>query len=205
MLKVGGNRRLNQFLDYFNVSKLAFPKKQIYSSKIIHYYRKMIKSESLGEPFDLDPPSKRTMLDPYLQETDSDKSFDKQMINISDDHYAKNFNSVENKYSGVSSGGSYNYNSSNDNSNRFASISSEPVSKYSLSSDSNESYKNDNTLYGFLGSAFETTKFVASTLKDKVSDMDLGMKLQYTGGKTFEVMKYTGSKMYETGSDIYVC
>ena len=35
-------------------------------------------------------------------------------------------------------------------------------------------------------------------------EMDLGSKIIYGGGVTVEAIKYTGSKVYEKGSDIVV-
>ena len=121
------------------------------------------------------------------------------MITINDNHYSnssslsavssdrKNFETVKSNYS---------------NDSRFASISSEPVENYSLENDGVAS--TSSRIYSFLGAAYDVTKTVAGAIKERVSEMDIGRKLVYTGEKTVEVLKYTGSKVIEKSSDIAV-
>lgn len=154
----------------------------------------MIKAEAIQEPFAMSLPSKNTMLDPYTSESDSDKNLGKMMININNDHYSKSYNSVGSEGSKFTS-----VNSSYGNDNRFASISSEPITPLE-ESNSNNSDSSYSKLYSFFGSALQKTYEVAGVVKDRVSTIDFGDKLRYTG----EVLKYTGSKVYEKGSDIVV-
>ena len=41
LLKVGGNKRLRNFLQFYNMP-LHLTKKQVYSSKILNYYRRLV-------------------------------------------------------------------------------------------------------------------------------------------------------------------
>jgi hypothetical protein len=161
-----------------------------------------LKAEINNESLTINIPDKRIMLDPFISETDNERNFNKQMLNINDDHYKKNYSSVDsssmsntrdgNKFATVSS--------SYKNDTRFASISSEPIQPF----EEVQPETNSSRLYSFLGVAYQTSAYVAGAVRDRVSTMDLGTKLQYTGGKTVEVLKYTGSKVYEKSSELYV-
>jgi hypothetical protein len=59
------------------------------------------------------------------------------------------------------------------------------------------------TVISYFGSFLNKTKEVASTIKDKVSEIDLTTTMEYSK-KTFDVLKYTGSVVYEKTSDIIV-
>jgi hypothetical protein len=124
------------------------------------------------------------MLDGFNEDNNRSK-FDR----ISADHYS---NSYSNKFTSISS--TYN------DDPRFASISSDPITYKN-----DEEYKESNsTFYSYLGIAYNKTKAFASIVKDKIVEMDLGSKLKETGGKTVDVLKYTGSKVYEKGSEVVV-
>jgi ADP-ribosylation factor GTPase-activating protein 1 len=41
VLKISGNKRLNDFLRFYGINK-NISKKQLFNSKILHYYRKMV-------------------------------------------------------------------------------------------------------------------------------------------------------------------
>ena len=111
----------------------------LYSSKILTYFRRILKAEANGEPFNLEVPQKMEMLEPYTGDTDfkTQTDFNKMMINIGQDHYSNsrsyssvnnssNSNSYENKYSdNNSSNEKFTSISSNyKNDSRFASVSS---------------------------------------------------------------------------------
>lgn len=49
---------------------------------------------------------------------------------------------------------------------------------------------------------WEKPATVASALKDKMGEMEVGSKILYAGGKTLEAIAYTGGKVYEKGSEI---
>ena len=160
----------------------------------------MLKAEANNELFTQDVPDKREMLDPYTAE--SDAKLNKMMINIGTDHYSNSFSSVGNT---VSSGDKFTQiDSKYGNDSRFASVTSEPWNKDEEVNPSTTDASTSSRLYSFLGSAFYKTKEIASVIKDKVYDMDIGSKLKYTGGVTVDVIKYTGSKVYEKGSNLVV-
>ncbi len=55
-----------------------------------------------------------------------------------------------------------------------------------------------------LGGAFDFTKNVALTVKDKVHEYELGGKLVYAGEKTANVLYAASWKIFEKGSEIAV-
>jgi hypothetical protein len=241
LLKIAGNKRLNDFLRFYSINKNV-PRKQLYNSKIMHYYRKMIKAEANGEYFNGDVPEKGEMMDPYnfdftTKNSNTDTGYS-GTIPITSDHYSRSNTSgghfiSEDHYSkgssssyssdNYNSGGGNNYNNNSSsldnnygsggekyinisqnygNDSRYASISSGPI----------ESPKNGETNSGsqnkgfmdYMGTVFNTTKDIASTLKDKAVEYELGSKLQETGSKTISVLKTTGSYVYEKSSEIAV-
>lgn len=193
----GGNKRLREFLKSCDIPR-TFPRKQLYSSKIFNYYRKMLKAEANNELFSQEIPDKRTMLDPYT--ADSEVNLNKMMINISSNHYTNSYNSVSSsvsnegeKYSTISK--------SYKDDNRFASVSSQP-----LNDDEPEEVPDTTSgkIFFFLGAAYGKTKELACIVKDKVSTMELGSKIIYGGGVAVEAVKYTGSVVYEKGQEFAV-
>lgn len=215
MLKSGGNKKLRAFLQYYQIPQNV-PRKMLYSSKILTYFRRILKAEANGEPFNLEVPQKIEMLEPYTGDSDfkTQTDFNKMMINIGQDHYSNsrsyssvnnssNSNSYENKYSdNNSSNEKFTSISSNyKNDSRFASVSSEPFNPNEEVSAQNST---SSYIYSFFGTALNTTKNVAGSVKEKVSELDISSKIAYGGGKTVEVLKYTGSKVYEKGSNIVV-
>jgi hypothetical protein len=66
---------------------------------------------------------------------------------------------------------------------------------------------NTNVLGSFntwMGNAYNKTKEIAINMKDKVSEMDLGTKLKSAGLKTIEVVKETGTKVVNKGTEAAV-
>jgi hypothetical protein len=45
---------------------------------------------------------------------------------------------------------------------------------------------------------------MVTAVKDAVVDMDLLPKVKVTGEKTYEILRYTGEKLYEKGNEFYV-
>jgi hypothetical protein len=143
------------------------------------------------------------MLDPF----NCDNSFNdkKSNINISNDHYKNSYSSYgssgnnnndeDNKYISISS--------KYKNDERFASVSSDPYSPDQAEKELDE-YNKYNNVKGYLDTALEKTKTVATKVGGTISELDLPSKLKTTGTKTIEVLKTTGSFLYEKGSDIYV-
>ena len=116
----------------------------------------------------------------------SDNSNNK-INSVSQNHYTSNscdnYTSIASKYN---------------NDSRFASVSSAPIEDIQSSSD------NDSGVYSYLSSIYSKTKEVASVIKDKVTDMDLGTTYAFSKSKTIDALKITGSFVYEKGSDLMV-
>lgn len=79
---------------------------------------------------------------------------------------------------------------------RYGSVGSDP---YEPDSDSSAYWPG---VSSFLGSVWDKPANVASAIKDKMGEMEVGSKILYAGGKTLEAIAYTGGKVYEKGSDI---
>ena len=204
LLQQGGNKRLTDFLKYCGIPR-TLPKKQLYNSKILNFYRKLLKAEANNEILSQEMPGKREMLDAYnYKESDSSNNFNTMKINISDNHY-KNYSSVSSDDNGNKYNNSNNkftsISSSYGNDSRFASVSSEPINN---SDDGDNSNSNTAKIFSLFGNAFSKTKEIAYLVTEKVGEMDFTNKLKYTGSKAIEVIKYTGEKVYETSSDIAV-
>lgn len=84
---------------------------------------------------------------------------------------------------------------------RFASISSQP-------NEFNDYKEKNNTItskiYTILGSTYKVGKNVASTIKEKVNDMEITNKLYYAGGKTADILYNASYTIYEKGYEIAV-
>ena len=96
--------------------------------------------------------------------------------------------------------------SSNDD--RFGSVGSEPNFNTS-SNNENSSYSSWfpnsgylGTVGNILGTVFGAGMTVASGVKNKMNEYEVGSKLLYVGGKTFEGITYVGGKLIEKGGDI---
>ena len=94
--------------------------------------------------------------------------------------------------------------SSNDD--RFGSVGSDP--NYS-SSNNNSSYSSWipnsgylGTVGNILGTVFGAGVNIASGIKNKMNEYEVGSKLLYAGGKTVEGITYVGGKIIEKGGDI---
>ena len=57
-MKKGGNKNLKEFLLNYSYKPNQISKEKFYNSKILHYYRKLLKSKVNGNELDLLPPSK---------------------------------------------------------------------------------------------------------------------------------------------------
>ena len=216
MMKAGGNQRLKEFLITYNMPE-DIDKKKIYCSKLMHFYRKQLKAESMGQIF-MEPlppkeefwvpmnfedeapslfsnnnPNKNNFFsqnDNFLNFTENEK-MPKNEIIISEDQYQKarhqaeisstisNPIPTEPKFRSVS------YNNNDD---RFSSVGSEP-NNYSNGSSSYSSWLPNSgylgTVGNILGSVVGAGISVASGVKDKMNEYEVGSKLLYVGGKTF--------------------
>lgn len=77
-----------------------------------------------------------------------------------------------------------------------------PVESIDDSSETNGNVSSK--VFSFLGTAINVTKNVASTVKNKVSDLELGDKLYYVGGKTADILYNASHTIYEKGTEIAV-
>lgn len=121
----------------------------------------------------------------------SGQRMDRLKTSIGTDHYASSLNE-DTKFPTV--------NYANDN--RFSSVSSEPVDQGEL----NRTLVNFNAsgFTSFLGSAYHRSKELAGSLSQRLSEMELGSKIVHTSGRTYEVVKYAGGKVYEKGHEFSV-
>lgn len=100
------------------------------------------------------------------------------------------FTSVSNSGGSISNKSST-YTSNSSNSNRFASIGSDPNNTYS--NDENSGYLS--TLNSWFGFAIVKSKEVATALKEKVEEYEIGNKILETGYATVGIIKETGYKV----------
>ena len=83
------------------------------------------------------------------------------------------------------------------NDSRFASIGSEPIDNSAFSS--GDGYLG--TFGNILGNVWNTGVNVASTIKDKMNEYDVGNKLVTIGGAAVSAIAYTGGKIIEKSSE----
>jgi hypothetical protein len=228
-MKVGGNDRLKTFLlshdmpDYLD-------KKTIYCSKLMSYYRRMLKAEANGEMFCEPMPRQENYWDEsskdeidnnskYTNNLFSNRNFNnnnkknnsnysssypKSEIVISEDQYerARNYAETASRYTNTvpSEPKFAKVDPKYKNDSRFASIGSEPV-------DNNDGYFSGYGSYlgsvgSFLGGVWNVGTGVASAVKDKMAEYDVGNKLLYVGGAAVSALAYTGGKILEKGSEV---
>ena len=236
IMKVGGNQRLRDFLTTYNMPE-DIDKKKIYCSKLMNFYRRQLKAESLGQLFMEPLPPKEEFWAPASFDDEAPSLFDsntnknnffstndnfisnynendkmpKNEIIINEDQYEKarhqaeisstftNPIPTEPKFKSISS---------NNNDERFGSVGSEPNTSSSGNSSSstysswfpNSGYLG--TVGNFIGTVVGAGMTVASGVKDKMNEYEVGSKLLYVGGKTFEGITYVGGKLIEKGGDI---
>ena len=237
-------------------------KKQIYSSKIMNYYRRMLKAESKGELFAESMPPVEQFWDSGLNDTSNDTNqatlnnlfssnkqtqennypwsssskpnnppaypswsdnnseykipdyssgsntsssdfYPKSEIVINDNHYqqAKSFAESASSYSNkIPSEPKFaQIDPKYKNDSRYASIGSEPMPS-SYGSSSGGGYLS--SVGSFLGTVWGYSSTAASAVKDKMTEYEVGNKLVYVGGKALQAIAYTGSKMYEKGTEL---
>jgi hypothetical protein len=96
-----------------------------------------------------------------------------------------------------------NNSNNNDPNKRFQAVGSN-----NDNSTSNSSGEQGNNVMGsfnaWMGTAYNKTKQIAFNVKDKVSEMDLGTKIKSAGLKTYEVVKDTGTKVVNKGTEAAV-
>jgi hypothetical protein len=154
-LKVGGNKRLRELLNLYEVPT-STPKENLYNSKLLEYHRNQIKNDVTNGGRLVMP-----ILEDCLNPIESKVKQEQTTTN-------KNYYSIGN------------------------------------SADATDSNKNTDGYLSYFGSVFSTAyekgMEVASTVKDKVNDMDITNKIIKTGSRTIEVLKDTGNVVKEQGS-----
>ena len=240
IMKAGGNQRLRDFLTTYEMPE-NIDKKQIYCSKLMHYYRKQLKAESIGQIFMEPLPPKEEFWAQlnsdeetsslfnkynnnsinqinnlpkndifYSNKFEEDAKMPKNEIIISEDQYQKARNQAEisSTFSNpIPTQPKFNSFSSDKNDDRYSSVGSEKNNNNSyFNSASYSSWFPDSgylgTVRNILGTVWGAGVTVASGVKDKMNEYEVGSKLLYVGGKTFEGIGYVGGKIIEKGGDI---
>jgi len=238
IMKVGGNQRLKDFLTTYNMPE-DIDKKRIYCSKLMNYYRKQLKAESLGQLFMEPLPPKEEFWAPTNFEDEAPSLFNNDNPN-KNNFFSKN----DNNYSNISEEQKYPKNeiiinedqyqkarhqaeisstisnpiptepkfksvSYSNNDDRFGSVGSEVNFNSGGNSSDSSSYGSWfpnsgylGTVGNILGTVVGAGITVASGVKDKMTEYEIGNKLLYVGGKTFEGITYVGGKIIEKGGDI---
>ena len=236
IMKVGGNKRLKDFLITYNMPE-DIDKKKIYCSKLMHFYRKQLKAESMGQIFMEPLPPKEEFWAPMNFEDEAPSLFNnnsktnnffsqndnffstanlsedvkmpKNEIIINEDHFQKARHqaeissqisapiATEPKFKPMASISS--------NEDKYGSVGSEP----NFSNNNNSSYSSWFPNSGYLGTVGNILGTVvgaginiASGIKNKMNEYEVGSKLLYAGGKTVEGITYVGGKIIEKGGDI---
>jgi len=234
IMKVGGNQRLKDFLITYEMPE-DINKKRIYCSKLMNYYRKQLKCESMGQLFMEPLPPKEEFWAPaniddeapsifddknsknknnFFSENDNysikeQEKYPKNDIIIKEDQYQKARHQAEISSiisNPIPSEPKFKSISSNNNDERYGSVGSEP----NYSSNNNQSsytgwFSNSGylgTVGNILGTMVGAGINLASGVKNKMSEYEVGNKLLYVGGKTFEGISYVGGKIIEKGGDI---
>ena len=245
IMKVGGNQRLKDFLTTYEMPD-NIDKKQIYCSKLMNYYRRQLKAESIRQIFmeplppkeefwsqlnsDDNPSSSPSLFNNnsninnnifsqndafYSKKYEENENLPKNEIIINEDQYqkARNQSEIATTFTNpIPSEPKFNSISSDKNDNRYSSVGSESnnnnnsnsIFSSGLSSYSswfpNSGYLG--TVGNILGTVWGAGCTVASGVKDKINEYEVGSKLLYVGGKTFEGISYVGGKLIEKGGDI---
>ena len=238
MMKAGGNQRLRDFLTTYNMPD-NIDKKQIYCSKLMNFYRRQLKTESLGQIFMEPLPPKEEFWAPFNPEDEpsplfknnsnrqndfpkndnfysnafenEERRFSNNEIIISEDQYQKARNQAEMASTftnPIPTQPKFNSISSDKNDDRYGSVGSEPKNNNNIFR-SQTAYSNWfpnsgylGTVSNMLGTIWGAGVTVASGVKDKMNEYEVGSKILYVGGKTFEGIGYVGGKIIEKGGDI---
>ena len=237
MMKAGGNQRLKDFLITYGMPD-DIDKKQIYCSKLMHFYRRQLKTESMGQIFMEPLPPKEEFWAPLNDEDEpsplfnnnskkneiqnndlfysnsydnEDRKISKNEIIISENQYQKARNQAEiasTFTNPIPTQPKFNSISSDTNDDRYGSVGSEPKNNNNLFNSipsysswfPNSGYLG--TVGNILGTVWGAGVTVASGVKDKMNEYEVGSKIIYAGGKTFEGITYIGGKLIEKGGDI---
>ena len=241
IMKAGGNQRLRDFLSTYEMPE-NIDKKQIYCSKLMHYYRKQLKTESIGQIFMEPLPPKEEFWSQvnsdeessslfnnnknnnnnsinqinnfakndifYSNQFEEDAKMPKNEIIIGEDQYQKARNQAEiasTFTNPIPTEPKFTSISSDKNDDRYSSVGSEKNNNNGILSSYSSWFPNSGylgTVGNILGTVWGAGVTVASGVKDKINEYEVGSKLLYVGGKTFEGIGYVGGKIIEKGGDI---
>ncbi len=241
IMKAGGNQRLRDFLTTYEMPE-NIDKKQIYCSKLMHYYRKQLKTESIGQIFMEPLPPKEEFWSQvnsdeessslfnnnknnnnnsinqinnlakndifYSNQFEEDAKMPKNEIIIGEDQYQKARNQAEiasTFTNPIPTEPKFTSISSDKNDDRYSSVGSEKNNNNGILSSYSSWFPNSGylgTVGNILGTVWGAGVTVASGVKDKINEYEVGSKLLYVGGKTFEGIGYVGGKIIEKGGDI---
>ena len=90
--------------------------------------------------------------------------------------------------------------SENNNDDRYGSVGSDPNQSNNSSWFPNSGYLG--TVGNILGTVVGAGINIASGIKNKMNEYEVGSKIIYAGGKTFEGLSYVGGKIIEKGGEI---
>ena len=230
IMKTGGNKKLKLFLEKYNIPT-NIDKKILYNSKIMVYYRKQLKAEAEGELLLEQLPSKEEFLNSYNEnnndsniilnkidnnintnqnfvfyDNDANNQFvdghlidyPKSSITINEEDYtiAKEKKILENKLE-------------NSVLKKDSLLNEEKDPKYSSISNENDlddSFFQNSGYIGTIGNivstVWETGASTDSSLKEKISEYQIGKGILFLGGKVFDGVIFIGGKIIEKGSDL---
>ena len=225
LMKKGGNQKLNIFLESNNIPKNV-DKTTLYNSKIMFYYKKKLQSESEERILLEQLPPQNEILEPYQENNDLD--IDNILINKNNNFINNNIintnedNSVysENDNNDFMHKLDYPKNSINIDEEQYSKAKDEIISnnkndtlltvddpKYeSIGSDNGKKYSNNSGYISMVGNilykVWDTGVYATSSVKDKMSEYQLGKNILFLGGKLYEGVAYIGGKLIEKGADI---
>jgi hypothetical protein len=215
LMKAGGNKRLKLFLQEYNVPN-NISKKALYNSKLMVYYRKLIKSEAESELLLDQIPPKEEYWESYLDENNQESNnneniavydnnnndnqfvdghlidYPKSSIKIDEEHYiiAKEKKILEDKYE-----------NSILKKDSFSNEDKDDPKYSSVSSNDNNNVENNSSMFQNSG-YFGTIGNIVSTVKDKINEYTIGKGIMYLGEKVYDGVVFIGGKIIETGSDL---
>ena len=238
MIKVGGNKKLKNFLENHNVPK-NIEKSSLYNSKIMFYYRNQLKAEALGEVLlDQLPPkeefwisyeennndglninntetnSQRSKINNNLNHNENftlyDNDKEPEFINGNLIDYPKNNIDIDKELYSSAKQGKHQSEESINKTDTLLTIEDDP--KYSSISNENNNNNNNNSFTinsGYLGtigsifhSIWNTSSNMASAVKEKMNEYQIGKSILYLGGQVYNGVVFIGEKIIEKSSDL---
>lgn len=221
LMKTGGNKRLKLFLQEHNLPN-NINKKTLYNSKLMLYYRKLLKSEAEGDLLLEQLPPKEEYWNSYLEENNEsnnininynmnkneniveyDNSNDNQFINGHLIDYPKNSITIDEEHYTIAKEKKILEDKYENSILKKDSFSSKDKNDPKYSSVSSIDNNNDNNSSMFQNSGYiGTIGNIVTTVKDKINEYQIGKGLLYLGGKVYDGVVFIGGKIIEKGSDL---